>query len=650
MGIPSLEYTNRYSWGYFGITFDGVNLNKPEIERSYTGSDLYSDSLINALQNQVLFESDMAAPPVGGATIFPDNTSPNATINLDAVRYFDYLLEKSNVGQLLLRNDMAGGYSYQLNANDWQRYNDLFESLNNSGFIGNAQTFGNVTLFDVNNYLPLVYTNSPLDVYDVNNYASILNTVNVAPRMAILGSLNNYNVSYDYVAGTTGITNGDVYVPLIANQYLIQVQNDLDAELQHPVADKVAIAQLNQTIQELTNLISSSSYNSIDYYDTIQQAGLFNIMLNIRDSTMLPDVIVQGIPVSRFNNGTWGIEFKSGTKIYSSLDQICSDNSLDTTFRQNIVSAVNPYSYEQLLLGNQAVTISNLTWVGNSWYKVGSVQLNAGTLGIHTDFSPEGQVTFNSGTQNELPTSIVVWNTTLNRSSNGAWSINLPSGDWTYTDLVQLFSDTHLDANFRHAVAQALNVSFTQTDPDMALVSTNSQQDSYSTPSIVFQQIQPGKLLVNVQNASQSFFLNYLESYQKHWKVYVIPNNSLENAQIAREDAGSTELTSASSPLPDSYDLTAISGKSVLDNNHYLLNGFANSWYVNLNQLSKQNLIAESNGTYSFTLLIYFNPQANFVMGIYLSVGAGVFACVLVSYLICNNWLRLRKLKGKILL
>ncbi len=601
LGLPSVEYTNRYSWGYFGITFDGVNLDKPVLERSYMGSDLYGDRVIGAIQDDVLFRSDISsAPVVGGTLLYADNTSPNATINLEGVKYFNYLLQKANDGQIMLRNDAAGGYAYQLNSLDWQRYDDLFSSLNSLGFIGNPKTFGNVTIYDVNNYLPLVYANSPANVYTTNDYSTFLGDAYVSSRLSVLASLSNYNTSYDYVSGSTNTGSAEIYVPIIANQYYTEIQNNLNIETQYTVTPNAAlISQLNNTLLELGKIVSD--YNSIYYVDNIQNPGTFDILLK--------------------------------------LDNVASTAN----------ETANAYSGKQLAFGNQTVVISELGSLGNGWFKIGSVNLDAGELVIRSDIPSQVTLTLPDGvTEDKLPANIIVQNKPVHRLNNGTWIVELGFGAYTYGSLEQLLTSNGLDANFRQNIAKALNVKIATTDLDVALVSSDILQNNSPAPPIVFRQIQPGQLLINVENASSSFFLNFLESYQAGWKLYGVPTKMLTNAEPARDYAGSVELKQASNPFPDSNDLTALGATSVLDDSHFLLNGFANSWYVNLTELSNRHIITQKNdGTYDFSLLLYFEPQANFVLGLAISVIAGLTVCVVLGYSTIRIWTRSKKLKHK---
>jgi hypothetical protein len=350
------------------------------------------------------------------------------------------------------------------------------------------------------------------------------------------------------------------------------------------------------------------------------------------------------------NDGTWAVETKFGTYTFSSIEELLSSSSLDATFRSDVAKALNSYYYDkQLVFNDQVIPVSSLNSVGNGWFKVGSVHLDAGNMVIRTNFPLQTQFAFSDGnTEDKLPKRIVVWDTPVRRLDNGQWVIDLSFGTYTYDNLGQLLADSRLDANFKHEISKTLHVTITKTDLDIALVSADVARNNSPPPPLFFRQIQPGKLLVNIQNASDPFFLNFLESYQEGWKLYVVPTENFGGATPVRDFAGSVELAQGSSPFPDSYDFSPIQSTSVLDDQHFLLNGFANSWYVNLNDLASQHIIAQdANGAYSFTLLLYFEPQTNFVLGVGASIITGTLVCVVLCFLTVRVWKRSKTEKQK---
>ena len=99
-------------------------------------------------------------------------------------------------------------------------------------------------------------------------------------------------------------------------------------------------------------------------------------------------------------------------------------------------------------------------------------------------------------------------------------------------------------------------------------------------PTITFQEINPTKYEVEVENATQPFFLVFSESYDKGWVA------SIDGQQI-----------------PDQY--------------HFTANGYANGWYIN------------KTGTYTITL--EFWPQKLFYVGSAISIVTLILCTLYVS-------------------
>ncbi|MCX6704195.1 MAG: hypothetical protein NTZ07_01995, partial [Candidatus Woesebacteria bacterium] len=146
------------------------------------------------------------------------------------------------------------------------------------------------------------------------------------------------------------------------------------------------------------------------------------------------------------------------------------------------------------------------------------------------------------------------------------------------------------------------------------VLSAENLSDPIETPQLEYKQINPTKYIVNVRGASESFPLIFSESFHAGWKVYVEP-------------------TLAGSGSGKFYDL--LFRKPVLDDKHLLINGFANSWWMDLTELEKQGKIAKNTeGTYDFAVYIEFEPQKYFYIGLVIS-GITLLGCV--GYLIYDR-------------
>ncbi|MEM0314290.1 MAG: hypothetical protein QXQ41_07060 [Candidatus Bathyarchaeia archaeon] len=99
-------------------------------------------------------------------------------------------------------------------------------------------------------------------------------------------------------------------------------------------------------------------------------------------------------------------------------------------------------------------------------------------------------------------------------------------------------------------------------------------------PLIVYEQINPTKYFVHVINASQPFFLIFSESFDKNWIAYV-------------------------------------DGRQLTNDQHFIVNGFANAWFVN------------RIGTYTITL--EFWPQKLFYIGSAISITTLILCILYIS-------------------
>lgn len=126
-----------------------------------------------------------------------------------------------------------------------------------------------------------------------------------------------------------------------------------------------------------------------------------------------------------------------------------------------------------------------------------------------------------------------------------------------------------------------------------------------SAPNITFQKINPAKYRFKVENASHPFFLVFSESYHSNWKAYI--DGSFKFNEII-EEYNNTGVKEArhSMNLFEFGDISYYFKKPIDDDKHFLVNGYANAWYID-------NL-----GSYDVT--IYYWPQIIFYGGLAISL------------------------------
>ncbi len=111
-------------------------------------------------------------------------------------------------------------------------------------------------------------------------------------------------------------------------------------------------------------------------------------------------------------------------------------------------------------------------------------------------------------------------------------------------------------------------------------------------PILSFESINPTRWRVHVENAQSPYFLVFSETFHSGWRAYTMPPTGERSAPVDPQ-----RWYEQSSLL--SWLLDRSNGQEIQD--HYLVNGFANSWFV------------QRAGTYD--LVVEFTPQRTYEAG-----------------------------------
>ncbi|MHB1703228.1 MAG: hypothetical protein ACYCS0_03280 [bacterium] len=161
-----------------------------------------------------------------------------------------------------------------------------------------------------------------------------------------------------------------------------------------------------------------------------------------------------------------------------------------------------------------------------------------------------------------------------------------------------------------------------------------------AAPSIEFKEINPSKYTVIVHNAKSNFPLIFNLMYLKGWNVYpqIYPKNAENNYQNANSvsKSGNKNITFfgrkfisqningtiQNNNIPNGHILQTLFEKPLPSKYHFIANGYANSWWININDIKKlgpQYYKVNKNGTIDFKLIIDYWPQRLFYIGIIIS-------------------------------
>lgn len=136
---------------------------------------------------------------------------------------------------------------------------------------------------------------------------------------------------------------------------------------------------------------------------------------------------------------------------------------------------------------------------------------------------------------------------------------------------------------------------------------------------VSFKKWNPTKYQIKIENATKPFFLIFSESYHPQWKAYA-EDKSVEFKEIiaSYDRVKVKEARHGMSFTPG--DISYLSSKPLPDDKHFLVNGYANAWYIDTKEVDKD-------GDGSFVVTLYFLPQSLFYLGLFIS-GMTFIGCV----------------------
>ncbi|HBU06565.1 MAG TPA: hypothetical protein DEB09_00605 [Candidatus Magasanikbacteria bacterium] len=142
-------------------------------------------------------------------------------------------------------------------------------------------------------------------------------------------------------------------------------------------------------------------------------------------------------------------------------------------------------------------------------------------------------------------------------------------------------------------------------------------------PQLEYKQVNPTKYIVNVHGASESFPLVFSESFHPGWKIYIEKiKPEVESGKFVSEN---NQGTIQNENLDSGHFYDVFSREPVLDGKHFMINGFANAWWIDLSEACKvesgeKNLCNKNaDERYDFSIVIEFEPQRFFYIGLAIS-------------------------------
>lgn len=213
-------------------------------------------------------------------------------------------------------------------------------------------------------------------------------------------------------------------------------------------------------------------------------------------------------------------------------------------------------------------------------------------------------------------------------------NINLKSeeGEWISLGMVDLNEDRY---NFK-IYADDLTVPLINPS-DIILQALNNELSITKLPEIVYKKINPTKYRIQIKNATEAFPLVFSESFHNSWRLYPVEESpEKQNGNYMSE---SIKGTVQNDNLPNGKFYETWLKKFLPDENHLLINGYANFWLIDPNdvKVALPNIKQNSDGSYNFEMILEFSHQKKVYAGLIVSV-LSLSACTI--YLIKKRKLR----------
>jgi len=161
--------------------------------------------------------------------------------------------------------------------------------------------------------------------------------------------------------------------------------------------------------------------------------------------------------------------------------------------------------------------------------------------------------------------------------------------------------------------------------PTVALRSVEPRSSNFNlqTPRITFVKFNPTKYKVRVEGAKVPYSLIFSESFNKGWKLYLNDQPLATNNQQYREIIASYFNDEIKESPPkniflDKSTFETWNKKSLPEDRHLLVNGYANSWYITPEDVG---------GKENYELIVEFWPQRLFYFGLGIS-GLTLLGCL----------------------
>jgi len=154
-----------------------------------------------------------------------------------------------------------------------------------------------------------------------------------------------------------------------------------------------------------------------------------------------------------------------------------------------------------------------------------------------------------------------------------------------------------------------------------------AMQNISNLPSLEFKKISATKYRVHVHNAANDFPLVFNNAFHQSWNLYLQKNQSSppNNNFVSENFFGTIQNDN----LPDGKIYETWFRKPIFKKNQLMANGYANGWWINLDQIKKMGQYnSNEDSSIDFELVLEFQPEWLYFLATAIS-GIAVIGCAL---------------------
>ena len=167
--------------------------------------------------------------------------------------------------------------------------------------------------------------------------------------------------------------------------------------------------------------------------------------------------------------------------------------------------------------------------------------------------------------------------------------------------------------------------------------------DNNRKTSIVYKKINPTKYRILINNITNTSNLVFSDSFSNRWKIY-LNNNQNINIDGSKYISENYKGTIQNDNLNDGLPWETWQSKPVVnEDNHSMVNGFANKWSIDIKKICSNNnaCIMNKDGSYNISIILEYDTQKYYFIGLLVS---GISLAISLLYVIYYS---LRKLMAK---